>query len=101
VQQLWSLAGDGKSVSSFSAQCFVNYNFGNGWYLTSTPTMTANWKKNSGDTWTIPVDGGVGNLVRIGGTPVDFKLQGFGYPERPDGGPDWSVQLQVKLLFPK
>ena len=27
--------------------------------------------------------------------------QGFGYPERPTGGPNWSVQLQVKLLFPK
>jgi hypothetical protein len=44
---------------------------------------------------------GVGSLLRIGGAPVDVKLQGFGYPERPTGGPDWSVQLQVKLLFPK
>ncbi len=101
VQQIWSYAGSGSGVSLFSWQYFVNYNFGNGWYLTSTPTMSANWKQNAGNTWTIPVGGGVGNLLRIGGAPVDFKLQGFGYPERPTGGPDWSVQLQVKLLFPK
>jgi hypothetical protein len=43
----------------------------------------------------------VGGLLRIGKAPVDVKLQGFGYPERPTGGSDWSVQLQVKLLFPK
>ena len=101
VQQIWSYAGSGSGVSLFSWQYFLNYNFGNGWYLTSTPTMSANWKQNSGNTWTIPVGGGVGNLLRIGGAPVDFKLQGFGYPERPTGGPDWSVQLTVKLLFPK
>jgi hypothetical protein len=101
VQQIWSYAGSGEGVSLFSWQYFLNYNFGNGWYLTSTPTMSANWKQNSGDTWTIPVGGGAGVLLRIGGAPVDVKLQGFGYPERPTGGPDWSVQLQVKLLFPK
>ena len=101
VQQLWSFAGSGDGVSLFSWQYFVNYNFGNGWYLTSTPTMTANWKESAGQTWTIPVGGGVGNLLRIGGAPVDVKLQGFGYPERPTGGPNWSIQLQFKLLFPK
>ena len=101
VQQIWSFAGSGDGVSLLSAQYFVNYNFGNGWYLTSTPTSTANWKNSPGETWTVPVGGGIGNLLRIGGAPVDVKLQGFGYPERPTGGPDWSVQLQIKLLFPK
>jgi len=46
----------------------------------------------------------VRNLIaaeRDPGSLLDVKLQGFGYPERPTGGPDWSVQLQVKLLFPK
>ena len=41
------------------------------------------------------------SLLRIGGAPVDVKLQGFGFPEKPSGGASWSVQLQVKLLFPK
>ena len=101
VQQVWSYAGDDESVSLFSWQYFVNYNFDSGWYLTSTPTMTANWKEGSSDTWTIPVGGGIGRLIRIGGAPVDVKLQGFGFPEKPKGGPSWSVQLQLKLLIPR
>ena len=30
-----------------------------------------------------------------------FQLQPFWYAEKPDNGPDWSLQLQVKFLFPK
>ena len=33
--------------------------------------------------------------------PVDFRLQSFWYAVTPDNGPDWSLQIQVKLLFPK
>lgn len=101
VQQLWSFEGSGRAVSQFSWQYFLNYNFGNSWYLTSTPTMTADWKAKSGQTWTVPVGGGVGKLQRIGGAPVDFKLQAFGFPERPRGSATWALQFQVKLLFPK
>ena len=101
VQQLWSFAGDDKTVSSFSWQYFINYNFDSGWYLTSTPTMSADWEAKSDDTWTIPMGGGIGKLVRFGKAPVDFKLQAFGYPEKPAGAASWSVQLQVKFLFPK
>ena len=45
--------------------------------------------------------GGIGKLVRFGKLPVDYKLQGFGYLETPEGGPDWSVQFAIKFLFPK
>jgi hypothetical protein len=75
VQNFWSFAGpdDEPSVNLFSFQYFINYNFEGGWYLTSTPTMTANWQADSGDRWTIPVGGGIGKLVRFGNQPVDFR----------------------------
>jgi len=101
VSQQWSFAGSDKSVSIFSWQYFINYNFDSGWYLTSTPTMTANWEAKSDQTWTVPVGGGIGKLVRIGKAPVDVKLQAFGFPEKPKGAASWSVQLQIKFLFPK
>lgn len=101
VQQLWSFAGDDETVSFFSWQYFINYNFDSGWYLTSTPTMTANWEAKSNQTWTIPVGGGIGKLVRFGKAPVDFKLQAFGFPEKPKGAAAWALQLQIKFLFPK
>jgi hypothetical protein len=103
VQNLWSFAGDDEDpdVNKFTFQYFINYNLRGGWYLTSTPVITANWEADSDDRWTVPFGGGVGRLIRVGKLPVDLKAQGFWYAEATDFGPDWSLQLQVKLLLPK
>jgi hypothetical protein len=40
----WSFAGWGQdSVDALFIQAFVNYNFSHGWYLTTSPIITANW----------------------------------------------------------
>lgn len=103
MQNMWSFAGpdDAPDVNKFTFQYFLNYNLPDGWYLTSSPIMTADWTAESSEQWTVPMGGGVGKLVRFGKQPVDFKLQGFGYLEAPEGGPDWSVQFAIKFLFPK
>jgi hypothetical protein len=103
VQNIWSFAGDDDEpdVNLFSVQYFLNYNFKSGWYLTSNPTTTADWEENNDNRWTVPVGGGVGKLVRIGKQPVDLRIQGFWNAEKPDGAADWTLQTQVKLLFPK
>jgi len=103
MQNMWSYAGpsDEPDVNKFTFQYFINYNLDNGWYLTSTPIITADWEKSSDQQWTIPVGGGFGKLVRFGKQPVDFRLQGFGNVEKPDGGPEWSMMFAVKFLFPK
>jgi len=103
AQHFWSFAGDSndEDINFSSLQYFINYNMDDGWYLTSTPTMTANWEANSSDRYKVPVGGGVGRLVRFGEQPVDFKLQGFWNVEKPDGAAEWRLQFQVKLLFPK
>ena len=56
---------------------------------------------DSDDRWTVPVGGGVGKLIRFGKQPVDIIAQGFVNAVKPDGAADWSLQVQVKLLFPK
>ena len=103
VQNLWSFAGpdSAKDVNKFTFQYFINYNLSNGWYLTSTPVITANWEKSSDDRWTVPFGGGFGRLVKFGKQPVDFKVQAFSNVEKPDNGPDWAVMGAVKFLFPK
>ena len=103
VQNIWSFAGPSGAagVNKFTFQYFVNYNLPGGWYLTSTPVITADWEKPSDQQWTVPLGGGVGKLTRFGEQPVDFKLQAFGNVEKPNGGPEWSLQLAVKFLFPK
>ena len=103
VQNIWSFAGDDDApdVNVFSLQYFVNYNFPSGWYLSSTPTITADWESDNDDRWTVPFGGGGGRLVRIGAQPIDLRVQGFWNAEKPDGAADWTLQVQVKLLFPK
>lgn len=103
LQHSWSFAGDSddNNVNLTSLQYFVNYNFGNSWYLTSTPTMTANWDASSSDRYTIPVGGGIGRLVRFGQAPVDFRLRAFYNVEKPDNASNWTAQFEVKFLFPK
>jgi hypothetical protein len=50
VNNQWSFAGWGKkSVNSLLVQPFINYNFSHGWYLTSSPIITANWLAASDD----------------------------------------------------
>jgi hypothetical protein len=103
LQHFWSFAGDDDDpdVDLTSFQYFINYNFEGGWYLTTSPNITANWEADSDDTWTVPVGGGIGRLVRFGKLPVDFKTVAYWNAEKPDGAADWTLQLQVKLLFPK
>ncbi len=103
VYNIWSFAGpsDEEDVNSMLFQYFVNYNLSNGWYLSSTPVITANWEADKDERWTVPFGLGLGRLIKIGKQPVDIKIQPFWYAEKPDNGPEWSLQIQVKFLFPK
>ena len=103
VQHVWSYAGDDDeaNVNFSSLQYFINYNFESGWYLTSTPTISANWAADSDDRWKVPFGGGVGRLIKLGNQPIDLKGQVFWNAEKPKGTSDLVVQFQVKFLFPK
>ena len=103
VQNIWSFAGSSNAadVNKLTFQYFINYNISNGWYLTTTPVITADWEKPSSDQWTVPLGGGIGKLMRFGKQPVDFKLQAYSNIEKPEGGPDWTTMFSVKFLFPK
>jgi hypothetical protein len=103
VRQLWSFAGDGdrQDVSQLLIQPFVNYNMADGWHLSSSPIITANWEADSDDTWTVPVGGGFGKIFRIGNQPMNAQLQGFYNVEHPQFGPEWIMRFQLQFLFPK
>jgi hypothetical protein len=103
-QNIWSFAGDGdrSDVNQMLIQYFVNYNLPDGWYLTSSPIITANWEADSDNTWTVPFGGGLGRMFRIGKLPVNTQVQAYYNVEKPDDiGPDWTLRFQVQFLFPK
>lgn len=103
VNNVWSFAGsrDRPNVSQFLAQYFLNYNFDQGWYLTSSPIVTSNWEASSGNKWTVPLGGGVGKVFQIGNLSFNATLQAFSNVVRPDPGPDWTLRLQFTLLLPR
>jgi len=102
MRNLWSFAGtsDRESVNSFMTQFFINYNLPGGWYLTSSPAITANWEAPSGQQWTVPLGGGVGKLLRLGRLPLNLQMQAFGNVVAPEDAPDWNLRFQVQMLFP-
>lgn len=110
----WSFAGWGdKAVNALLLQPFVNYNLPDGWYLTSSPIITANWKADkAGDVWTVPLSGGFGKLFRLGQIlplegsplaklPINTRLAAYGNVAKPEFGLDWQLRFQVQFLFPK
>jgi hypothetical protein len=103
ANNLWSYAGDSDqdTVNQFLFQYFINYNLPEGWYLSSAPIITANWKESGGNRWTVPFGGGVGKIFKIGNQPMNASVQAFVNVEKPDQGPDWTLRLQLQFLFPK
>jgi len=103
VQNVWSYAGHSNRgrVNQFMIQPFVNYNFKGGFYLTSSPVITADWTADSDNRWTVPVGGGAGQIFKIGKMPVNVQVAGYYNVVTPDNGPEWQLRLQVQFLFPK
>lgn len=111
----WSVGGWGdKPVNALLLQPFVNYNFSEGWYLTTGPIVTADWKADkAGDVWTVPLGGGFGKLFRLGDAisslkgdpigklPINMQLAAYGNVAKPEFGPEWQLRFQIQFLFPK
>jgi hypothetical protein len=102
VNNVWSFGGDsgigGNKVNFFTLQPFVNYNFGDGWYVTSSPIITANWL-TGGQEWTLPVGGGGGKVFRLGKLPINVSLQGYYNALTPDNGAKWQLRTQLTFIF--
>ena len=96
-----ALAGevDRGTANGFLIQPFVNYNLVDGWYLTSVPVINADWKAPNGQKWTVPIGAGIGRFVRFGGMPVSVQGGYYHNVEKPDGGSDWALRFQLRLLF--
>lgn len=104
ASNVWSFAGesDRADINQFLLQYFINYNIGEtGWYLVSAPIMTADWMRDDGDQWVLPIGGGVGRVFNVGAQPVNMSLQAYDNVITTEGGADWQLRFQVQLLFPQ
>lgn len=104
VNNIWSFGGP-TTGSDRTNQLFlnpiVNYHFGDGWSVGSSPEITTNWIA-SGGKWTVPIGGGFGKLFRLEGQAVRVDLDSYYNAVRPQAGKEtWLVQLKLTFVFPE
>jgi len=102
VNNVWSFAGDSSRmrVNRLTAQYFVNYNLPDGWYLTTSPIITANWVARNSQRWTVPFGAGFGRVFRIERQPINAQIAAYYNAVRPNEAPRWQLRAQVSFLFP-
>ena len=102
INNVWSFTGQSTraTVNQMTLQPFVNYNLSGGWYLTSSPLITANWQAKGRDVWTVPVGGGFGRIFKIGEQPVNMQLAAYYNVAHPKDAGNWQLRAELQLLFP-
>jgi hypothetical protein len=101
---IWSYAGNAgrPRVNQFMTQYFVTRNFEHGWFLTSSPIITANWRAPSNKQWLVPFGGGFGKMAHFFDQAMVWQIHLYYNAAHPQDlpYPKWQVRLQVALLFP-
>lgn len=100
VNHLWSFAGESgrEDVNRTFLQPFVSYTTKTFTSLGVNTESSYDWEREQ---WTVPINGFVQQLLKVGQQPIALQLGGRYYPEGPSGAPEWGLRLQVSLLFPK
>jgi len=103
AQNTWSFAGqsDRADVNAFYSNLFIVRQIAKGWYVNTSPIITANWNAESGQEWLVPIGAGVGKIFRIGKLPINAQAGYYNYVVKPDNGPDWQLRAQLNFMFPK
>jgi hypothetical protein len=107
VNNVWSFAGTarpggvGNAYNSFLLQPFVNYNFGEGWYVNSAPILTSNWLAPASQQWIVPIGAGAGRVIELfDKLPVNLYLGAYYNAVHPSQtGPSWQLRSQLTFIF--
>jgi hypothetical protein len=85
--------------SLFTVKPFINYNFGDGWFIGTVPIITANWLAG-GEKWTLPVGVQFGRVIKIGGKlPLNIEAGAYYNALRPPDAGTWQIRTQVAVIF--
>ena len=100
ANHIWSFAGESSrsEVNSTFLQPFLTYTTKKQTTFSLNTESIYDWDRSQ---WTVPINVGVAQLVKIGKLPVQFQVGGRYYAEKPANGPDWGLRFTVTFLFPK
>jgi hypothetical protein len=103
LYQNWSVTGadSQQGVSRLIVSPFITYYINKGWYLISAPQLSADWEQEPPRTWTVPVGGGFGHIVRHGKHAFNFTAHAYVYVARPENAAKWQFRLTTNWVFPR
>jgi len=103
ANNIWSLGGPphGKDrTNSLLLNPIISYHFADGWSISSSPEIEADWLSNPGQQWTVPIGGGIAKTFRLGGQPVRLAFGSYFNAIRPQAGNDtWVSMVTLTFLF--
>jgi hypothetical protein len=102
VSQLSPLSDSGgpPRTNVFSVQYFINYNFGRGWAVGTSPAITVDWDATGDDRWTVPIGMAVSRTVVFNRQPMTLGVQYYHTVERPASAPSTTLKFALNLIFP-
>lgn len=99
ANHIWSFAGGGDNdVNATFLQPFVSYTTKTRTTLSLNTENTYDW---GSEQWTVPLNLGVSQLLKIGRMPLSLQLGYKYYLDKPEGGPDRGIRFTVTFLLPK
>jgi len=101
INQLWSYDGD-YSTMGFQPNFYYNLESVEGAFIAYNSTITANWKADSSDIWTVPIGVFAGRMFDLGGGyGMEVGLGPYWNIVKPDGAADWFLKFQINFMLPK
>lgn len=104
VNNIWSVGAPppgSNATNELLLNPFVGYHFGDGWALSSSPSITANWVSKPGQQWTVPVGGGISKTFRLGSQPIKLAVDIYDNVIRPEAHREQVLlQFTMTFLFP-
>jgi len=104
ANNIWSFdsgSGGSNRTNELLLNPIVSYHLADGWAISSSPNITANWIAN-GNKWTVPIGGGVSKTFLIEEQPIKLALDAYYNAIRPNAGQDtWQLQATLTFIFPR
>jgi len=101
ANHVWSISGEdryGNSSATF-LQPFLSYTTRKATSFAVNTESTYNWETEE---WSVPINFTVGQIIKVGGKPVQLTAGARYWADSPEKGPDgWGARLVVTYRFPK
>lgn len=101
ANHIWSVAGDEDraDVNATYLQPFLSYTTKKATSFTINTESTYDWETEQ---WSVPINLTVGQIVKLGGKPVQITAGARYWAQSPEGGAEgWGGRFVVTYLFPK